>query len=91
MPETLMLAPKLDLTAASDLMSTLQAQTDGEIVLDLSEVKHFGALCMQVIFAASTHARSQDRTISMINASDRVIDQMRVMGMTPETITRGHS
>jgi chemotaxis protein CheX len=90
MGSPLVLASKLDLAAASTLMSTLREhEDDPEVILDLSEVKHFGALCMQVILAAAKHATSQDRKISMTNVSDRVIDQMRVMGMTPEAITRG--
>ena len=89
MPTPITLAPKLDLAAASALLVTLREQDESEVVLDMSDVKHFGALCLQVVLAASREAAVQERTITMTNVSDRVIDQMRVMGMTPETITRG--
>lgn len=90
MTEAIILDSKLDLVAASALKSTLLENTDKEVVLDMSDVKHFGALCMQVLLAAAKSANSENRKISMTNVSDRVIDQMRVMGMTPEAICRGH-
>ncbi|AVL52016.1 STAS domain-containing protein [Roseobacter denitrificans] len=89
MSEPIVLGPKLDLAAASGLTATLRDCKDKEVVLDLTEVKHFGALCMQAMISAAVTAQSEDRKITITNASDRVLDQMRVMGMTPESITRG--
>ena len=89
MADVLTLSPKLDLAAASALMTDLQNSTSAELTLDMSEVKHFGALCMQVILAAATSANADGRKISITNPSDRVVEQMRVMGMTPETISGG--
>lgn len=89
MSDTVMLAPKLDLPAASALLIEMKKQTDAELVLDMSEVKHLGALCVQVLFAAATSAIAEGRKISLINPSDRVIDQLRLMGMSTEIISRG--
>lgn len=89
MSDAVTLAPKLDLAAASELMTTLRGRTDEELVLDMSDVKHFGALCLQVIISAATTANSQNRKIIFSNVSDRVLEQMRVMGMTPESIVKG--
>ncbi len=44
---------------------------------------------MQVVISAAATAQSENRKISITNVSDRVLDQMRVMGMTPESMTRG--
>jgi chemotaxis protein CheX len=89
MTAPVVLAPKLDLAAATDLMTTLKTFKEDEVVLDLSEVKHLGALCLQVLLSAATSAISENRKITLANVSDRVIDQMRLMGMTPESIERG--
>lgn len=89
MTEAVLLAAKLDLAGTSDLLTTLKSLKDKEVVLDLSEVKHLGALCLQVLFSAATTANAEGRSIKLINASDRVIEQLRVMGMTPEAISRG--
>ncbi|MEP2474736.1 STAS domain-containing protein [Roseobacter sp.] len=91
MSEPILLAARLDLPAASQLKTTLKDHVDSDLVLDLSEVKHFGSLCLQVILAAATSAVAAGKSVSLINASDRVIDQLRVMGMTPETIARGRT
>ena len=48
-----------------------------------SQVVHFGALGMQVILSAFKTAGDR---IQLINVSDKVLEQMRWMGMTPETI-----
>lgn len=89
MADAIQLAPKLDLAAASDLVATLKGLKDKEVVLDLCEVKHLGALCLQALLSAATSANSEGRTITLVNTSERVIDQLRVMGMTPEAISRG--
>jgi chemotaxis protein CheX len=89
MADPVILEPRLDLPAASPLLTTLRARDEAEVILDFSEVKHLGALCLQVILSAATTYGEQGRTLSITNVSDRVVDQMRVMGMTPETIARG--
>lgn len=80
------LAPRLDLPAASALLATLRSNTEPDVILDMSEVKHLGALCVQVLISAATTFAAEGRKFSLVNASDRVIDQLRVMGMTPEAI-----
>ncbi len=91
MSEPIVLASRLDLPAASDLKTQFKGQTDGDLIMDLSEVKHLGALCLQVMMAAATSAVDAGRTVSVINATDRVTDQLRVMGMSPEMIARGRT
>jgi chemotaxis protein CheX len=89
MTDPIVLAPRLDITAASDLLTTLRGRTEAEVVVDLKEVKHLGALCLQVLLSAAKSLTAEERKIKIINTSDRVLDQMRVMGMTPEAIARG--
>jgi len=89
MSEPIKLGAKLDLSAASVLAADLKKCKDPEVVLDLSEVRHLGALCLQVMLAAASSALSEGRKLVCLNASDRVIDQLRVMGMTPEMISEG--
>ena len=89
MSEPVVLAPKLELAAASALLTSLSSHDAPELVIDMSQVKHLGALCLQVLLAAAKTSNSQNRTMTLTNTSDRVIDQMRLMGMTPETIARG--
>ena len=90
MPEPIVLSPKLDLAAASALLTTLRAHQATDLVIDMSKVKHLGALCLQVLLAMAKTSNAQNRTMTITNTSDRVIDQMRLMGMTPETIARGY-
>ncbi len=89
MADPVVLAPKLDVAAASSLLVTLRDHKEPELIIDMSDVKLLGALCLQVLLSAAKTAREEGREFSIIHASDRVIDQMRLMGMTPETIARG--
>jgi chemotaxis protein CheX len=89
MSDPIKLSAKLDLSAASALAADLKLRHEDEVVLDLSEVRHLGALCLQVMLAAATTAVEDGRKLSCINATDRVIDQLRVMGVTPEMISEG--
>ncbi|WP_298835789.1 STAS domain-containing protein [uncultured Roseobacter sp.] len=89
MSEPLIAESKLDLSAASDLATALKSRAGEDLTVDLSKVKHLGALCLQVFLSAATSANASGHRISFVNASDRVIDQLRVMGMTPETISGG--
>ena len=77
---------KLDLPAASALKVAFSNHEEQEIIVDFSEVKHLGALCLQVLLSAARTARTEGRSMQIINVPDRVVDQMRVMGVTPETI-----
>ena len=53
MSEPVKLSSRLDLSAASDLKTTLVKASGNDVVLDFSEVKVLGSLCLQVIIAAS--------------------------------------
>ncbi len=90
MAEPVILAPKLDMAAATELMTTLQSRSQHDaLVLDMTEVKHLGALCLQVLISAAKTAAAENRDFSIINVSDRVSDQLRVMGLTPDTLSGG--
>jgi chemotaxis protein CheX len=89
MTPPLILPAKLDLAAASPLMVDLRDRTEASVVVDMSEVRYLGALCLQVLLSAATTARSEDRKLTLVNVSDLVVDQLRVMGMNPESVSRG--
>ena len=86
---TLVLDPKLDLSAASDLLMSLRAKAGSDVVIDMINVTHMGALCLQVIISAARSAHGAGHAFGFVNTSDRVLDQLRLMGLTPETVAEG--
>lgn len=80
------LPPKLDLAAASPLAMDLGARLDDDLVLDAADVTQIGALCAQVISSAGLSFRAAEHRLTMINATDRVIEQLGHLGLTPETV-----
>ena len=89
MSEPLKLSSRLDLSAASDLKTSLVKVSGNNVILDFSEVKVLGALCLQVIIAASRAAKANDLEFSLINLSERVEDQLRIVGVTPQDLSEG--
>jgi chemotaxis protein CheX len=89
MSDPVVLDQKLDLPAASALLVQLQDRKDQVLTLDFAQVKHLGALCLQVLLSAARSAVDDGRSIEIINVSDRVEEQLKVMGMTPQRIAKG--
>lgn len=90
MTDPVVLEAKMDITAASVLLTTLRDRTEAEVIIDMKDVRHLGALCLQVLLSAAKTLSEEERKITIINTSDRVLDQMRVMGMTPEAVAKGN-
>ena len=83
------LTTRLDLSAVAGLQEQLVDACNADISLDLSRVTHLGALSAQLLIAAAWDAKSDGCKLSLLNTSDQVLEQMSVMGMTPETIAEG--
>lgn len=80
---------KLDLAGVTSLHAEILGKLGQDIVLDLSKVTHFGALCMQTCIAAGRSARETGNEFSIVNASDHVLGQINSMGMTPAALAEG--
>lgn len=85
------LAPegKLDLAAVSDLHASFVGRFGQDIVLDLTNVTHIGALCAQACIAAARSAKQSGNEFQVLNTSDTVLNQLGCMGLTPEQIAEG--
>lgn len=88
MSTALKLPPKLDLSAATQLVSDLRA-IEGDMHIDASEVTHMGSLCLQALIAAARHANASDNIFEISNFTQRALDQLSVMGVTPENLMEG--
>lgn len=66
-PDTTLLVPSLDLTAAEALCRTLTAQlADGAIILDGSAVENVSTPCLQVLAAAAATARDNNQQFRLL-------------------------
>lgn len=86
MAETYSLPPKLDLPAAGPLTADLLARMSADLTLDAAQVTQIGALCTQVIASAAVSFAAAGHSLTLINTTDRVIEQLRNLGFTPETL-----
>lgn len=91
MNEPLVLQSKLDLPAADPLATALKQRLGADVTVDAGPVGSIGALCLQVLISAAASLKATGHRMTIINASDRLIEQMRQMGFTPESIAEGTS
>jgi len=85
----ILLQSKLDLPAAGPLAKSILDLDDGDVVLDAQQVEHVGALCLQVMLSAATSVRKAGHGFSFVNANDKILEQISLFGLTPETIAEG--
>ncbi|WP_460273461.1 STAS domain-containing protein [Celeribacter sp. ULVN23_4] len=79
---------RLDYQSVPPLMAELGAITDDTLVIDAGNVRHLGALSLQVILSAVKTRAAQGKSTRLANASDNCIDMLGLFGFTPETITQ---
>jgi chemotaxis protein CheX len=89
MAEPIAPSGKLDLSAVGSLHATLVERVGQDVVLDLKDVSHIGALCVQTCIAAARSAQDTGHAFRVINATDQVLGQIASMGLTPETLAEG--
>ncbi|MGR3320390.1 MAG: STAS domain-containing protein [Pseudooceanicola sp.] len=87
MSDTLLLQSRLDLPAAAPLAQELRKRLGSDVTVDAGAVTHMGALCLQVMVSAAKTLTRAGHRFRMINASDRVLEQLVSMGFTPETLS----
>ncbi len=91
MSDTLVLQPRLDISAADPLAQALRTRLGSDLTVDARDVTHLGAMCLQVLLSAAQTVRRAGHRFTLANASDRVLDQLRSMGFTPETLAEGRT
>jgi chemotaxis protein CheX len=62
---TLALAPRLDLSYASELAGALRGHKGADLVLDASAVTHLGGLGLQLLAAAAKTWRAQGHSLTI--------------------------
>lgn len=86
MAEPLIPESRLTVTQAAGLHSALMARAGQDVTVDMAEVTQLGALCLQVLISAAKSFRTAGAALHLANVPDKVLAQMTVMGMSPETI-----
>lgn len=87
MSDTLVLQPRLDLSAAEPLAEALKTRLGADVTVDAREVTHLGAICLQVLLATAKTARRAGHRFTLVNASDRVLEQLSTLGFTPDSLS----
>jgi chemotaxis protein CheX len=89
MSARLSLAPKLDLKGATALADELRDKRGSDLVLDAARTKHIGAMGVQVLLSAAATWAEDGRALSMADVSDACVDQLHLLGFSPERLMAG--
>lgn len=88
MSDVVSLPARLDMPAATRLLADL-CSIDGAITVDGHAVTHLGALGLQTLVAAARAAIARGDSFTLSDPSDQMIEQMRIMGLSPEQLAEG--
>lgn len=90
MAETIKLPARMDLSAAQAFVSDLSEKNfSNELTLDASDVNHIGALCLQAIIAGARAASEAGGSFVIKDTSEKVQEQLELMGLTVAEIEGG--
>ena len=88
-PRTIELADALDLPAAARLAESLLKLVGEDLAIDASKVQRLGASCLQVLLSAARTCKAEGTSLTLAHSSERFIDDLRLLGFTPETLLSG--
>ena len=87
----LRLPEKLDQKAAISLADDLRGRRGADLGLDAGDTIHIGTLAVQTILSAARSWVSDGHSLKLVNVSDACVDQLGLLGFTPETLVEGAS
>ena len=88
-PRTLELPEALDLPAAASLAGSLLKLVGEDLEVDARNVQRLGASCLQVLLSAARTWKAEGASLTLAHGSERFIDDLRLLGFTPETLFNG--
>jgi chemotaxis protein CheX len=83
------LAEALDLPQATNLAASLLKLVGEDLEIDASKVQRLGASCLQVLLSAARTWKAESTSLTLAHGSERFIDDLRLLGFTPETLFSG--
>ncbi|MBM9594386.1 STAS domain-containing protein [Roseitranquillus sediminis] len=89
MTTRLSLAVKLDQKAAIALADELRGQRGADLDLDAAASRHIGSLAVQVIVSAARTWAASGHALRLVNVSDACVEQLGLLGFTPEGLVEG--
>lgn len=83
------LPASLDLNSAGPLVELLHKCHGDDVTLDGSKVQRLGGSCLQVLLAAQRTWSSEGAALTLENASERMVEDLRLLGIDPVTFLDG--
>lgn len=89
MTERLSPRGRLDHAAVTALHANLLACEGRDVIVDMGQVTHLGALSVQAMIAAANSARGADVSFRTVNTTAPVLRELAAMGIAAECIGGG--
>ena len=89
MPETVVLAPRVDTGASEALRGELLKLAGRDVTLDASAVEQIGGLGLEILLTAAHVWRAGGKALQVADPSDALLADLAHLGAAIETISSG--
>lgn len=89
MTKKVVLTAKLDSAAAIALRDQFLESKDDDIALDGSNVEYLGGLCLELMMSARHLWTSADKSFSLTDPSQKLLDDLGRFGLSQDTFAGG--
>jgi len=89
MAKRVILGPKLDTAASTNLRDELLRAEGEDIVLDGAHVDMLGASCLEVLLGAVELWRRDGHSVTLENPSPQLVENLGRFGLSPDLIVEG--
>jgi chemotaxis protein CheX len=83
------LPENLDMPIAAHLVESFSKCVGQPLSVDASRVQRLGASCLQVLLAAARTWKAEGHALSLVNPSPRFLEDLKLLGLQPDTFLNG--
>ncbi|MEO0946443.1 MAG: STAS domain-containing protein [Pseudomonadota bacterium] len=86
MAKQISLASKLDTASTAALRDEVLSAQEQDLVFDASQVEQIGGLTLELLISVGTLWRKAGHSVTLNNPSEKLVDDLKRLGLTPDTL-----
>lgn len=86
MAKQVSLGSKLDTASTAALRDEILSAEGEDLILDGSQVEQIGGLTLELLISVGALWRQAGQSVTLNNPSDQLVDDLKRLGLTPDTV-----
>ena len=86
MAKQISLATKLDTASTAALRDEVLAAQGEDLIFDGSQVEQLGGLTLELLISVGALWRKAGHSVTLDNPSDQLVEELKRLGLTPDTL-----